>query len=164
MRKGMTLLELIGAIVILSVLAAISGPIFLSMLREPAAATRAVQTDRTLDHMLHRLRQDVQGARGLWAGRGAETLFLAIRRDGKPIQYEFGGGRAIRFSAEGDPQGAWDVPGALIEWRSWPTEESPAALEVRTSVSAGPPPAAPRQALARTHLFFLAGPEAEVER
>lgn len=159
-RKGITLIELLAAMVLLGVLLAAAQPLFQSLLRQTTARGREVQTDRTLDHLLARLRRDLAGAAGVTALGSDGNLTLAIGEAGKEVRYESRDGRVVRTTRDGNEAAAWDVPGACIEWRPWPDANAPHALEVRTSVWTGAGRER-RQALSRTHLFFLHATPAE---
>lgn len=159
-RRGVTFIELLTAIVFLGVLLAVSEPLFHSLLRQTMSGGREVQTDRTLDHMLARLRSDVEAARGVTTGTQDGVRVLGITgRDG-PIRYLGLDGRVMRSLGDGNGAGEWTVPNAVIEWHGWPDANVPRALEVRTSVWTGEGRAR-RAALARTHLFFLRPASAE---
>ena len=150
---------MVVAIGFMGLLAALSAPIFTSMVRGPAVATRTIQTDRTLWHMLQRLRQDVQGAEALTAGEDPNSSdLLAITRAGAIVLYDFRQEKVVRSIVGGDEGTSWDVPGASVEWRLWPKGGRPAAVEVRTSVTEHMDRVR-RAKLSRTHMIFLAGQE-----
>jgi type II secretory pathway component PulJ len=151
----MMLLELLVAIAFVSLLATLSMPLFRSMLQEMGRGTQTVQTDRTLNHMLERLQKDAEGARSLAMRRSEKSSMLAIGPEGDGASYEFRDGKVVRYSGDGNVDRSWEVPCAVVEWRAWPSEGAPKALEVRTAV-AEDWPGHTVEKLSRTHLFFLA--------
>jgi hypothetical protein len=85
------------------VLLAIADPLFHSLLRQTTLGGREVQTDRTLDHLLARLCEDMEGA-GQVAALGAEgadgNFRLAFEQPLAEVLYDFSDGRVVRYTRE----------------------------------------------------------------
>jgi prepilin-type N-terminal cleavage/methylation domain-containing protein len=158
-RNGFTLIEMLTVIILVTAVVVSTAGVFASMLQGMTRSTRTVAADRTLDHMLDRLRQDVRGARAVaLAGKPSEAWKLDIGRDKIEVTYSIQDGNITRTAVDGNQQTGWEVPGAAIELRLWPAEGPPQALEVHTNVAeAGN--GMSQQKLARTHVFFFAGVE-----
>jgi prepilin-type N-terminal cleavage/methylation domain-containing protein len=156
-HRGMTLIELLTAIVLLTAVVIVSTPLFASLLEGMTRGPRTVQTDRTIAHLLDRLRQDARGARSFaLAPRPDGHAELGLGRDGIDAFYDVRDGNVIRTSGDGNEQTCWALPDATIQWQFWPATGQPQALEVRTSV-AEIVNGVTRQKLSRTHLVFFDG-------
>jgi type II secretory pathway pseudopilin PulG len=158
-RKGMMLLELLIAIALVTAVLAASTGIFVSLVGGMARDTRTVATDRTIDHMLARLRQDVRGARAVMKWNGIPWQEVGLGPGGAvTVSYAVADGNVIRTPSGGGPQECWAVPDATIQLRLWPSEDNCRALEVLTSVGETDNGVV-RQKLSRTHLLFFDGIE-----
>ena len=165
--KGLTLIEMVTAIAFVTVLAVIAAPLFASMFRTATRGMSAVETDRTLDHMLERLRRDVQGARAITVDADANAGdVLGILRGRTGVFYNVLDGKVARLSGRsgGDEEDtSWRIPDARVEFRAWPGEGEPRAVEVRTCILEHVGRGLTRPKLSRTHLIFLAGVEGRAE-
>lgn len=133
-QRGFTLIELLVIIVIMPfVMVAISG-IFATIIRDVPRATRLVQQQTTVLHMLDQVRRDVGRAVRLpeeSGGRRADDKTLLIEQPDGLIRWRFDDGQAVRVDAAGDER-IWRMPNAVIAWRPWRRHGDICGLEMHS--------------------------------
>ena len=158
-RKGVTLFELLAAIVVFAAVWMGLTRLFQTALREMPRERRVVQVNTVIDRVLSRMARDADAATSLPAtaggvAAGSDRILLADA-DGV-ICYELDEGKIVRrrLAPAGPEETTWSVPGARIQWRPWSRDGRAYALEVRTSVRHEMRGGA-RDKLANSHLYFL---------
>jgi prepilin-type N-terminal cleavage/methylation domain-containing protein len=99
MRKAFTLVELLVVVTVLPfALVAVSG-VYATFIRDVPAATRVLQENTTVLHLLEQMRRDVDEATGLpeqFEGQRANAHTLLIAQPGRMIRYQIEDGRIVR--------------------------------------------------------------------
>lgn len=162
MRKGISLIELI---VVLGVLTAASIPLARltrTTLRDIPKSLRIIESGKTIANALRRLREDVNVAEQFPASfgkytSGAETLL--INRGGQILCWQLKPGELIRRSlgradgAEDEELAIWTIPNGRIRWRIWREDGAGYAVEIVTHVEQKTPKSVKKK-MEFTYLFF----------
>ena len=145
MRRGLTLIELVGALPILVIVAVLLSRLFPVLLRDMPRMQRTVQTHNTVRSVLHQLRRDVEAAEALpdWhRGKNAGEETLIVRHPASMVTYRMTDKEIVRRRR---PHGrstpttvthTWPREKAEIRFRCWMAGDKTYAVEVRSSVRA----------------------------
>jgi len=172
-RRGMTLLELMGCISIMALIALITGPALHDLATDPPRAFRASQTHRMLGELLTRIEQDLRasptGAAAALDDAGEQPGDLVIGHADGVIYYRIEQDRVVRrlraascgLRRQGDREeelSSWPIDRGQVHWAVWKRDQVAYAVEVRTAVMmvhrSGRMPV-----LANARVFFLGGRE-----
>jgi prepilin-type N-terminal cleavage/methylation domain-containing protein len=164
MRKGFTLLEMLGVVFILSILMIVTAKPMRNVTVEIPRISRDFETNSSMLDCVRKLRKDVEGAAGMEVYPADESVggkLLMIGSEDGMICYQFGEGTVVRYKTSGD-KGAeyvWKIPNGRIRWQIWHESGAPAAVEVSTSVArkiAGKV----RDRLQNSYVFFVGANDA----
>jgi prepilin-type N-terminal cleavage/methylation domain-containing protein len=140
MGRGFTLVEILAALVLLTAAMFALAPATRTLVGEIPQSYRIVQANTSVLNMLGRMREDVDGAKGLPESFGRHTSdanMLFIELSDGVICYQLKEGEVLRYRLVGDAGGdseartIWPAPNAVIEWRVWRRDGKGYAVEVR---------------------------------
>jgi hypothetical protein len=115
MRNGYTLLEMLGTIALLTLVFMLSNEPVRIMILDVPRQHREFQTAASLDHLLNRLKTDIEAAKELKTIN--EPNMLIIISDTKTIAYHFDNKQINRMVGD-DPNstGLWTLPDSHLAW------------------------------------------------
>ncbi|MCF7954903.1 MAG: hypothetical protein K9M75_03780 [Phycisphaerae bacterium] len=144
MRKGATIIEMIGIMAILLLVAAIIVRPMRNVTRTIPQQYRDYQSNSVISGMLDDLRKDVEASSGLMQYKGntaAAADMLVIDSPGGVISYSFAEGKVTRSCdlTEGmtpsDAHIVWDIPGSAFDWKLREHQGKPVAVEISTGIN-----------------------------
>ena len=133
MKKGLSLIELLMAMIILTPLLLLFSSLDYTALRELPRAATMTQTNLRMQNMLRTLRQDAQSADSLRFSGGAVEfqgkagLTTYSRKDDNFT-------RTVQPREGKADVRTWTLPDADVQWKAWNQKGRDYALEVRTCV------------------------------
>lgn len=142
-RKGMTLVEVMIAMMTIPAIMIAFGSLFKTFVRDIPQASQVVQQNTTVQNMLKQLRTDVDAAKVLPATfrqYEANDQLLLIELEDTVVCYRIQDGEVLREKlSDGqeetdDDATAWSVPNAEIHWRIWRKNSKGYAVEVKTYI------------------------------
>ena len=156
MRKGFTIPEMFGVIVLLAFATLWFGPVFAILLRDIPRSYRLVQEHTTMLNILQQMRSDIETAKALTESSGQ---LLAEGPDGV-VCYRLSDGKAVRSKQNSAASGniedetIWSVPHAKIRWAVWKKNDKGYAAEVEAYLEyyAGENL---QKKMANSHLYFV---------
>ena len=163
MKRGMTIVELLVAVVVLGAICLASLPLFTAVVKDIPRDGRAIDAHAELGRMLRQMRKDVDAATGLPAGlpvREAGGNPLSVFHADGVVLYEMRPGRVVRSTkarggkAMDGEKCVWPVPRAVIQWGVRQRGGEAYAVEVRTGVEIDQEGRTFRK-LANAHVFFV---------
>ena len=167
-RRGMTLVEVLACVGLLTVLAAVTGPMFVRMCRQLKGADETVSEAAAIRDMVQTLREDMAGARSVDIAPDPSDVpgALIIELADRTVYYTSRGDRWVRGRWDNerpvDPDeeelNSWPIPNARIEWALWRDGERAYAVEIRTAVMQEGA-SGPRPCLANAHVLQVGGIE-----
>lgn len=172
MRKGITIVEMIGVLFILSILMIVTVKPMRSVTVEIPRITRDFETNSSIFDCVRNLRKDVESATGLQVYPADESVgggLLMIESQDGMICYQFGKGTVIRYrvggqaSKDNSAEYVWKIPNGRICWEIWQESGESVALEITTAVArkiAGKV----RDRLQNSYVFFIGASDAMEEK
>jgi len=144
MRKGAFIIEMIGIMAIMVLVAAILVKPMQNVIRDIPQQYRDYQANSVISGMLDDLRKDVEASTGMIQYKGntaAAADMLVIDLPGGVISYSFAAGKVTRSCdlSEGmtpsDAQITWDIPGSTFDWKLRNHKGKPVAIEISTGIN-----------------------------
>jgi len=167
-RRGMTLVEVLASVGMLTVFIALTGPPFVRMCRQLKGANETVHEAAVISDMVRTLREDVDNARSVEIAGDSAILAgaLMIELADRTIYYQGRGDRWIRGHYEGrrpvhpDERelDSWPIPNARIGLELWRDGQRAYAVAVATAVIRTDE-SGPRACLANAHVLQVGGVE-----
>ena len=145
MRRGVTLIELVAVLPILTIVALLLSRLFPVLVWDVPQMRRTVQTHSTVESVLRQLRGDVEAAEALpdaFSGQTAGDRLLLIRRPTCVVSYQIVDKEIVRrlWQHGADPPAkathTWPRDKAEICFRRWMAGDKAYAVEVQSSVRA----------------------------
>lgn len=164
----MTLLEMLGAVFILSILMIVTVKPIRNVTVEIPRINRDFSTNSSIFDCISKLRKDVESAVGLQVYPADESVggkLLMIGSQDGMICYQFGKGTVIRYRTDGhaskdnSAEYIWKIPNGWIRWETWQESGEIVALEITTAVArkiAGKI----RDRLQNSYVFFIGASDA----
>ena len=143
MRKGFMLNEVLIMLSLMIVVMLISTKQFRLLMADIPRAERDLQTNVSTQHMLRRLRQDVEQANALLKYPGDERIaanLILIESGNDIICYEFNDDQVIKskmtpdLTSPGQTTETWSLSHAKINWKLWQHNGRNHAVEISTSI------------------------------
>ncbi|MHC4624305.1 MAG: PulJ/GspJ family protein [Planctomycetota bacterium] len=161
MRTGFTLVEILAVLVLLTAAMFALAPATQTLVGEIPQSYRIVQANTSVLDMLGRMREDVDGAKGLPESFGehrTDANMLLIELSEGVVCYELKEGEVVRYrlgDGGGDSEAAttWSTPDARIEWRVWRREGRGYAVEVTTWIDYAAKGRVEKR-MANSHVYF----------
>jgi len=144
MRKGVSLIEMIGVMVVMLAVAVILIKPMRNVTRNIPQQYRDYQANSVISGMLDDLRKDVEASTALVQYKGntaAAADMLVIDSPDGVISYSFAAGKVTRSRdrREGmtpsDAQRTWDIPGGTFDWKLRDAGGKPVAIEISTGIN-----------------------------
>lgn len=168
MRKGFTLIEMLGAVFILSILMVVTAKPIRNVTVEIPRISRDFASNTSMLDCVRKLRKDVEDAAGMEAYPADEAVggkLLMIGSQDGVICYQFGNSTVVRYimnepaSKDKSAEYVWKIPYGRIRWQIWHESGEPVAVEVTTAVArkiAG----RVRDRLQNSYVFFVGANDA----
>jgi len=143
MRRGFTLMELLTIVAVAPFVMLAVSALFATFVRDIPQATRLVQQNTTVLHLLDQLRRDVSEAVAVLEpadGEDANETTLLIGQPQAVVRYRFEDGRTVRILLSRQEtslpaeERIWAAPDAVIEWRPWVQEGRTFGVEVHSHI------------------------------
>ena len=143
MRRATTLIELVGLLAVLAVVALLFGMTFRTTLGEVPKLQKLTQVSRVVSGMLTRLQEDIDRAESLpelYRGIEASEKLLLIKLSETVVSYEIREGEIVRDELGGEtseafaPSYTWPVANAKVRFHRWESSGSAYAVQVQRSV------------------------------
>lgn len=163
MRKGFLLVEMIGVLMIMTILAIMMVKPMRNITRNIPHIHQDYQSSSIMNDMLDDLRKDVESAKGLMEYQGNTSGngdMLLIDSPEGVISYSFQDGKVIRFKeirdgmAISDTQVVWSVPSGKIEWQLRAHNGKDVAVEISTGINRRGP-GGMKTNLKNSHVIFF---------
>ena len=165
MRKGIALLELLAALVLIGAVSVAVGVVFAAAVSDVPRSQRAIDAHGAIAPVLRQMRADVERAAALSvppadpAGRPRPLVIdlpegrisYALERDGVVRTVLSSGGAPAKGR-----KNAWALLGVDLQWRLWQRQGKAYAVEVRTAVRVKFDGRV-RKKLANSHVLFPRG-------
>ena len=143
MRRGTSLIELVGMVAVLGPVTLLFGITLRTTVGKVPRLQRVAQASRVVFGMLERLQEDVDTAKSLpeyHAGSTANEKLLLIELPEAIVSYEVGEGEIVRKelrvkdSDTAKQSYTWPVGDAKVSFHRWKSSGSAYAVEVRRAV------------------------------
>ena len=143
MRRGFSLIEMVGVLPILIAVMVVFSAVFYASLDDVPKLQQVAHTNSVLSHMMARLTQDVDAAESLPEsafGQTANERMLLLKIDGGTVAYKIQDDEIVREElASGRNKQEkrdyrWRVPEAKVSFHRWVSSGSAYAVEVRRAV------------------------------
>ncbi|MHC4620682.1 MAG: hypothetical protein ACYTEQ_23285 [Planctomycetota bacterium] len=140
MCRAFTLVEILAVLVLLTAAMFALAPATKTLVGEIPQSHRIVQANTSVLNMLGRMREDVDGAKGLpesFAEHRTDANMLLIESGEGAVCYELKEGEVVRYrlgdgGGDSEVRTIWPAPNARIEWRIWRRNGEGYAVEVRS--------------------------------
>ena len=160
MRRGFTLVELLIVIMTLPLIALAADRLFRELVIDAPRSLDVVSQNDSVVRMLIRLQEDVGRATQVlpaYEGHVSDENLLLLKNGTQVIGYKKSKDRVERHELSNPDETnriatLCVAPQATINWSVWPSEDSPSALKVHTSVQHR---RSLKQKLASNYLFFI---------
>ncbi|MHC4633031.1 MAG: prepilin-type N-terminal cleavage/methylation domain-containing protein [Planctomycetota bacterium] len=163
MRRGHSLVELLVALAIISIVSIVVSKLFITLISDIPRSYRIVQENTSVLDMLEQMHEDVDLAGGLpesFAEYTTDKDLLLIELPDGIVGYQLKDGRVLRRSLptaqehyEEDTR-VWLVPNAKIEWQVLRNDRAGYAVEVKTHIEHNVRGLA-EEKMAASHLYFV---------
>jgi len=143
MRRGYSLVELLVAMAIFSIVSIVVSKLFTTIISDIPRSYRIVQENTSVLNMLEQMHEDIDLAKGLpesFAEYTTDKDLLLIELPSGIVCYQLKDGKVFRRSlptAEEDHEEdtkVWSVPNAKIEWQVHRKNGAGYAVEVKTHI------------------------------
>ena len=160
MRKGFTMVEMLIVIMTLPLVAVAADKLFRELVIDAPRSLDVVSQNDSVVRMLIRLQEDVGRASQVlpaYEGHVSNEQFLLLRIGDQVVGYRKNNGRIERHKLS-NPEETDRIaylcvaPQATINWSVWPSDDSPSAVQVHTSIQHR---RSLKQKLASNYLFFI---------
>jgi prepilin-type N-terminal cleavage/methylation domain-containing protein len=160
MRKGFTLVEMLIVIMTLPLVAMAADRLFRELVIDAPRSLDVVSQNDSVVRMLIRLQEDVGRATQVlpsYEGHVSNEQLLLLRIGDQVIGYKKNEDRIERHELSSPDEidriaYLCVAPQATIDWSLWPSEDSPSAVKVHTSIQHR---RSLKQKLAGNYLFFV---------
>lgn len=140
MRKGISLLEMLGVLLIMSLVTTAMLKPVQTLTAEIPRIDRDFEANSRMSDCVGQLRKDVESAAGLQVYPSVENVaedMLMIESQGGVIFYQFTKGSVARYK-EGEGKSSehvWKISQGRIEWQIRHEKGEPVGIEVTTSIA-----------------------------
>ncbi len=164
MRRGMTLVELVVTIPMITAVSVVMAAFFPGVLRDTPRIQRATHVHRGLTHVLRTIQTDMDAAVALPESSGEQAAgdsVLLIRLPDGVVSYEVSGERIVRKELSSGAEGRgmqtrnWSLPHAKMKFQLWRRDGQVHAVAVYTAVGLRTR-GRDEDKLANTRVYFLA--------
>ena len=160
MRKGFTMVEMLIVIMTLPLVAVAADKLFRELIVDAPHTLDVVSQNDSVVRMLIRLQEDVGRATGVlpaYEGHVGDEQLLLLRIGDQVVGYKKNQDRIERHELSQPDQldgiaYLCVAPQASVDWSLWPSEDSPSAVKVHTSIQHR---RSLKQKLASNYLFFV---------
>lgn len=116
MRRGYVLVEMLAVIMILTSLSVVFAGLFRTLLRDIPQVQKISQTNTTIQHLLARIRDDMDSATGISLSGDGRKSFL-LQRKNCIVRYQMTDNKVCRtVSDNSEGTKTWLLPYAVIDW------------------------------------------------
>ena len=160
MRKGFTLVELLIVVMTLPLVAVAADKLFRELVIDAPRSLDVVSQNDSVVRMLIRLQEDVGRATEVlpaYEGHVSDEQLLLLRIGNQVVGYRKSKGRVERHTLSNPDEtdriaNLCVAPQATINWSVWPSDDSPSAVQVHTSIQHR---RSLKQKLGSNYLFFI---------
>ena len=159
MRRGYTIIEMLGVIFIFGILMAVTARPFRNISFEIPHMSKNFNVDASLCNAAEKIRTDVEHAYSVMSYPGNESVsgpVLLINTDKGAVLYYVADGVIVRQKQWNGTEDTWKVPKGKLRWQLWHDDsgQNVEAVEVTHAVArkiAGEI----RERLVNTHVYFV---------
>ena len=143
MRRGYSLVELLVAMAIFSIVSIVMSKLFTAIMSDIPRSYRIVQENTSVLNMLEQMHEDVDLAKGLpesFAEYTTDKDLLLIELPNGIVGYQLKDGKVFRRNLSpakedhGEAPTVWSVPNAKIDWLVHRNNDTGYAVEVETHI------------------------------
>jgi len=162
MRRGYSLVELLAAMAVFSIVSIVASKLFTTVISDIPRSYRIVQENTSVLNMLEQMHEDVDLANGLpesFAEYTTDKDLLLIELSSGIVCYQLKDGKVFRRSLSAAQQSyeegttVWLVPNAKIEWQVHRNNGAGYAVEVKTHIEHNVRSRS-EEKMAGSHLYF----------
>lgn len=162
MRRGYSLVELLVAMAVFSIVSIVVSKLFTTIISDIPRSYRIVQENTSVLNMLEQMHEDIDLAKGLpesFAEYTTDKDLLLIELPNGVVCYQLKDGRVLRCNLstykEDHEEAAkvWSVPNAKIEWQVHRNNGAGYAVEVKTHIEDNVRSRS-EEKMAGSHLYF----------
>ena len=134
MRRGFSIIETLTVLAIFTSVSVVFAGLFRTLLRDIPVVQKNYQTNTSIQHMLNRMRSDVDTAQNISLSSD-ENKSLLLKNSNTTVCYQLADRKLSRTVSDSpDKTEIWPLPDAVIKWNIRQKDGRGYALEVRTAV------------------------------